>query len=564
MLGQTHFGMLLLLGIAVIGGILSALFVRRLNIPQVLGYLLVGVLIGESGLKLVHLSDIASLRSLNYFALGIIGFLVGSEIRFATMKKYGRQFSAIMLGEGLGAFFLVAVPSGLIVFLLFGNLAAALAAAVVLGAIASATDPASTIDVLQEYRTAGILTTTVIAIVALDDALAMTLYGLGTSAARILTGQHVSMGSQVWRVTVELFGSVALGVSAGYLLDLVLHRARRSEYMLAFAIGILLLAIGAAQMMDMDVILATMSMGLVVGNAAPRRSEALIRLLRSASFPIYVLFFVLVGARLGISSMPSWLWLLVAVYVVGRTVGKMAGSFFGALVSRADPVVRRYYGMALFAQGGVAVGLSIMASQHLQDITLEGTLSLGDAIIFCITATTFVVQILGPPLVKLAVSRAGEIGRRVSEEDVVARWKVRDAMDEGMDVVRENTPIRMLFSLIPEGGYMFFPVTGEDGSVVGLVTFEQMREVVLHSSSWDWLVVSDLMVPLRDWLYSNAPLEDALATMRQLGTEQMLVLEDREHRIPAGILDLRTVNRRIRRQLLELRPETEPAGLSSG
>jgi len=163
-------------------------------------------------LKLFQVKKLLSLHLLIFFALGIIGFLVGAEIKFSTMKKYGKQFSAILLSEGLFAFALVGFFTGLILYIISGSFSIAIAGGMVFGAIASATDPASTLNVLQEYRAAGILTTTVIVIVALDDALAMTLYGLGSGIAQIASGSDISTYTILFNVMIELFGSVAIGI----------------------------------------------------------------------------------------------------------------------------------------------------------------------------------------------------------------------------------------------------------------------------------------------------------------------------------------------------------------
>ncbi len=544
-------GILLILGIAVSGGILSAVIVKRLSIPQVLGYLVMGIIIGDSGFKLVTRTDIQTLAPLNFFALGVIGFLVGSEIRFETFKKYGRQFSSILLAEGLFAFILVSTSISVIMYLLFKDLASAVAAGIVFGAIASATDPASTINVLWEYRSAGILTTTLVAIVALDDALAMTLYGIGSSVAQMLTGTNVSIAAQVVGVIVDLGGSLTLGFAAGMVLNFLLHRSRTRDYMLSLAIGVLLLCIGIAVMFHMDVILAAMMAGITVANSAPRRSREFLGLMQSFATPIYILFFVLVGARLGISSMPLWLWLIIGTYVLCRSVGKTAGAFIGARISKADRIVQTNTGLGLFAQGGVAVGLSIMASQHLQGVNLSSDLALGDAIIFGVTATTFIVQIAGPPLVKIAIKRAGEIGKKITEEDVIARWKVEDVTDKDVSAVAENAPLSLIFTRIPEAKYNFFPVIGENGKTVGLVTFEEIKDIVLDQSSWEWLVASDVMVPVRDYLYLNTPLDDALRSMKQLGVEQAPVFDSEETQKPAGVLDTRRVKQKIRQYLVE-------------
>ncbi|HPJ71630.1 MAG TPA: cation:proton antiporter, partial [bacterium] len=397
---------LALLGIGAFGGILGARLFQLLRIPQVVGYIAIGVLIGKSGIGLINDDSIATLGTFNLFALGLIGFLVGGELHGATFRKYGRQFSAILVGEGMGAFLLVGIPVTLLCWHFLGNLPLAVASGIVFGSISSATDPASTIDVLWEYRSRGILTTSLVAIVALDDALAMTLYGFGTSIASILTGGEVSLQAVAGRIAVELFGAIALGVGMGFFLNPLLRWLRRKEQTLVLALAILLLVIGISSVSGMDIILATMALGVTLTNLAPRRSEELFSLIQMLSKPIYVIFFVLVGARLGIGEMPGWFWLVIAVYVVARSLGKLYGARLGGYVSQAPPTVTRYCGYGLFAQGGVAVGLSIMAAHHLGEIPAGEGLSLGDMIISAVTATTLIVQVIGPSMVKFAIRAA--------------------------------------------------------------------------------------------------------------------------------------------------------------
>jgi len=437
-------GILLIFGICVFGGILSALVMKRLSIPQVLGYIIAGIIIGESGFHLVTLDVVQQLRSFNYFALGIIGFLVGSEIKFTTLKKYGKQFSAILIAEGVLAFVLVGIAVFLIMWYVTRSFPISLATGIVFGAISSATDPASTIDVLWEYRTAGILTTTLIAIVALDDALAMTLYGLGTSIAQILSGSAVSISKILYQIGIELLGSILLGIISGFILNLILHKFVHKEQMLASAISLLLLNIWVAVVLNMDIILLTMAMGITLVNTAPKRSEYIINLIKNFSTPLYVLFFVLVGARLSINNMPAWLWAIALFYVLFRSLGKMSGAYLGARISGSADVVRKYAGFGLFAQGGVAIGLSIMATQHLHNIKIQNGMLLSDVIIFGITTTTFIVQVIGPTMVKFAVKKAGEIGKNVTEQDIIEKLRVQDVITNKSIPIPENTVLASL------------------------------------------------------------------------------------------------------------------------
>jgi Kef-type K+ transport system membrane component KefB len=549
---HIELGVLAILGICVAGGIVGAWIFQKLNLPQVVGYIVVGVLIGDTGFGLMHPADIQSLQPFNNFALGLIGFLVGGELSGSIFKKYGRQFTLILLGEGLAAFLLVGFFSSLIVYLVCHNWVTALAAGVVFGAIASATDPASTIDVLWEYRSAGVLTTAIVAIVALDDALAMTLYGLGTSVATILTqGGGESVGVTLMHTGIELVGAIVLGVASGFALDALLNYLPQNEKRLGISIGVLMVCIGLAVAFHMDVILATMAVGIVLINRAPNRSKKLFETVRSFSTPIYIIFFVLVGARLSLGSMPAWLWALVAAYVVMRSLGKWIGAYWGGKWSKAETPVRNYMGMALFAQGGVAVGLSIVASHNLQHIQVTESLTLGDMIIFTVTATTLCVQLIGPAFARLAIQKAGETGRNITEEDIMAELKVADVVDTGIVPLNNGTPLETVVQHFAEQDTFVYPVVTTDGKISGVLTFDNLKELLTDRDTWQWLVVGDVMQPVRHRLSSDMNLAEALKEMGNNQIESLPVVDSADSEKLVGVLEQRSARRAVGAELVK-------------
>ncbi|HEY5621567.1 MAG TPA: cation:proton antiporter [Pontiella sp.] len=550
-------GVLALLGICVAGGIIGAWVFQKLGVPQVVGYIVIGVLIGDTGFGLLHPGDIAALQPFNNFALGLIGFLVGGELSGSIFRKYGKQFTLILLGEGLASFLLVGLFSTLIIYLVCHNWITAIAAGVVLGAIASATDPASTIDVLWEYRSAGVLTTAIVAIVALDDALAMTLYGLGTSLANILTqgGGH-SVGAALAHTGIELVGAIVLGIVCGFVLDAMMQYLPQNEKRLGMSIGVLMVCIGLAVAFGMDVILATMAVGVVLINRAPNRSKKLFETVRSFSTPIYIIFFVLVGARLSLGRMPAWIYLLVFFYVLMRSLGKWVGAWWGGRMSKAEKTVRANMGMALFAQGGVAVGLSIVASHNLQHIEVVEGMSLGDMIIFTITTTTLCVQLIGPAFARLAIRRAGEIGRNVTEEDIMAELKVADVVDTGVVPLLEGTPLEAVVHNFAEQDTFVYPVVGSDGTIIGVLTFDMLKELLIDRDTWQWLVVGDVMQPLRHRLASSMNLGEALEEMRNNQLEAIPVVESDENAKLYGVLDMRAARRSVGAELVRRKTVT--------
>lgn len=544
--------LLLLFGIAIFGGMFGGYLSQRLRIPQVVGYIAVGLLLGQSGLNLVGAADIATLESVNLFALGIIGFLVGGELELESFRRYGKQFSWILISEGLAAFLLVGGSTFLMLTFVAGlSLPAALAAAILFGAIASATDPASTMDVLWEQRAKGVLALSLTAIVALDDALAMALYGFGTTAAHIIAGGDGSFAVELERVVLELGGAVVLGALFALLMTGIFRAIHQAERISVVAIGLLFLLVSVASGLNLDIILASMIFGFATRNLAPHRSSKLFTFLQSVSPVIYVLFFVFVGARINLASMPLWLWATVGVYVLFRTLGKWGGAMIGARIAGSDTVVRRYLGMGLLSQGGVAIGLAIVASQRLGHIEAAGGATLGDLIISAITASTLIVQLIGPPFVKFAVTRANENNRRISEEDVIAQTSLEEVITVDMPTVTEATSLAEAIDLFGKSNADALPVVGQNGEVQGYFTLDSFKEVLSDRESWSWLLVSDTQ-GLREpaLLSSDRSVAEAYRLMMDSELESVAVVDSAEPKRLIGIVELRKLRSRIRQKLL--------------
>ena len=556
---SINLGILFILGASILGGLVGASFFQKLRVPQVVGFIIIGLIVGDNGLKVVTHKDVTDLQPLTLFALGIIGFLVGGELKAENFRKYGRQFLAILLGEGVTAFVLVGLFSSLFMYIIFGNLSIAFAAGIVFGAVASATDPASTISVLWEYRSLGVLTTTITAIVALDDALAMILYGLATGLVKMLAGVSGSVAFEMVKVLLELLGAAVLGLIGAWILRFLLLRVKLLYQNFAFAIGLLLLLIGIAVYADVDVILTSMTMGCILVNLLPKRSGSLFESVRSYSTPIYVLFFVLAGARLSITQMPGWLWGIVIIYVVGRSIGKVFGAYMGARWTGSELAVRRYLGMALFAQGGVAIGLSIMASHYLSGVKVEENLMLGDVVIFGIAATTLIVQLFGPPMVKVALKLSGESGRNVTREDVIESWTAADVMDKNVITLNESDPIAKAAQMFFKHDYLVYPVVDRQNRMAGVLSLQNLKDVLSNPDSWAWLLVSDVMIPIQYKVFSSSALKEVLEQLYELNIDQVPVVSAGNGDVPIGFIDRAKVREHIdievfrRRQAIELK-----------
>lgn len=559
MLEGIDHGILTILGAAIFSGVLGAGLFQRIRVPLVTGYIIVGLIIGESGFRWAGQEDVAKLQMFNLFALALIGFLVGSELKWDIFKTRGKQLVAILLFEGVGAFLVVGSIASLIVYLALGNLPGAIAAGLIFGAIASATDPASTMGVLWECRSRGPLTTTLIAVVAMDDALAMTLYAFGASFAQMLTGQGLTIAAEVKVIVTELGGAILLGSTSGGIMVVLLRRMKKLEQAQAVTLGLIFMLMGICVAAHFDVIIAAMMMGVVLTNAVPRRSHELFTQIASFATPIYVLFFVLAGARMALGNMPPWMWLLVVAFIVSMSGGKILGSYVAARMTGAPPTVRKYAGYGLLVQGGIAVGLAMMASAHLSDVPLAEGLMLGDLIIVTITATTFIVQLVAPALIKLAVHRAGEAGRDVTEEDIVQSLQVKDVMASDVEAVQEGAPLTQVFEQFAAQDHLQLPVVNREGVVTGVVTLDKLRDVFANQDTWAWLVAGDVSVRMYDVICPDDPLGPVMERMRDTGSEEFIVVTARENGKLAGLINGRRTRKEINHQLLEKQHDADLA-----
>jgi NhaP-type Na+/H+ or K+/H+ antiporter len=313
-----------------------------------------------------------------------------------------------MLAEGLGSFVVVTA----LVALLTGNIPLAL----LLGALSSATAPAATVDVLWEYDARGPLTTTILGIVALDDALALILFGFAIELARsMLEGHVLSVQTGLVAPLIDIGGALLLGLGVGFVMKWLIRRPHDRDDLLVLVLGAILLVAGLAHSLHVSLILAEMALGSTLTNLAPNSSRKAFEVVQSVTRPIYILFFILVGARLQIDLLPT-MGVLGLVYVAARSGGKMGGAWLGGTVTRAPTAVRRYLGLSLFSQAGVAVGLALAIAQEFSHEGPEAQAT-GSLVVNVIAATTFIVQVIGPPFVKFAISRAGEIPDHSPRED---------------------------------------------------------------------------------------------------------------------------------------------------
>ncbi|MCK4752681.1 MAG: cation:proton antiporter [Planctomycetes bacterium] len=539
----SHLNLILLIGLAVFGGTFGARFFQKFHIPQVIGFVAVGIILGPL-LKIISPQTVQILEPFNLFALGIIGFMIGGELKKEVFVKFGKQVLAILLFEGLVAFLMVGLLSFLVA-LYFYNWQTALAISVVLGAICAATDPASTTNVLWEYKTRGPLTTMLTAIVALDDALALILYIISVSIAGFVTGHQENGGliALTFESLYEIFGSLGLGVSAGLILRWLVKLTDDNEKILIFSLSIIMTNIGLAAGAHLDSILAAMAMGVTLINLSPRRGLKSFELVRKFSPPIYVLFFVIIGARLNISNMNTLIWLLVAAYLVGSIVGKTVGARWGAAYSNAVPTVKKYLGFCLYQQGTIAIALLIMASHRF-----EG--SIRDTLLSVIIIGVFVLQFIGPLCVKWSAKKAGEVGLNITEEDLIGSYAVADVMNKKAPVLSPGMSLSEVIKVVSTTTSSYYTIIDKNKKIVGAITLDGIRNTFTTLELNDWLVALDIAEPVIAKATPQLPLAEALEKATRLGLDSMPVVASKKTDEFVGLLDCLTVRRQLSAEVL--------------
>ncbi len=401
-------GLFLLLGFA--GGRVA----KRLRFPAVTGYIIVGLIIGPHLLRLVPEDMVESLAPLTNFALGLIALTIGGRLNINGLKKLGKSISYITMGEITVSFLMVS--SSVFLFSLFflprfsGQSAAyslrtfVLPLALLLGAIAPATAPAATIAVINEYKAKGPLTDTLLAVVAIDDAFGIILFGLVFALSEILVGKG---GSNPLKVIlggfIDIFGSVSLGLIVGLALGSFARFLRERNELLIIVLGTVMFTTGVAALLDLSLLLANMAAGFILINKA-KRSQRIFGTVATIDMPVYVAFFVLAGAHLDWKILFT-VGLLGLVYLFTRGYGQILGAKWGAARAGAPDMVRKYLGFGLIPQAGVAIGLVLLIQQESSFQAFSGIIST------VVLAGVVVNEIVGPLLTKMAIIKSGEAGK---------------------------------------------------------------------------------------------------------------------------------------------------------
>ena len=395
------------IAIMLLCGFLMTRITKKLKLPNVTAYIVVGILIGPFCLNLIPQTIIEGTEFLADIALAFIAFSTGEFFKFSKLKNNAGKVVVITLAEALTA-------SVFVFILTFWILRLNLAFSIVLAALASATAPASTMMTIRQTKAKGDFVDTLLQVVAYDDIVALLAYSIAISiAVSSSTGAAVGIGDIIIPILKNL-GVLALGGAFGFLMKLLIQKKRSTDNRLIIAIALLFAFCGICAALGVSPLLGCMSMGTVYINVTD--DDKLFKQLNYFSPPILLLFFVRSGLSFDLNALikPSGtiggvpLLLIGVLYFIVRILGKYAGAFFGCLFVKKPKETRNYFGLALIPQAGVAIGLAAIGARALGGES-------GNALQTVILASSVLYELIGPACAKLSLYLSKSYSTKLEE-----------------------------------------------------------------------------------------------------------------------------------------------------
>ncbi|HHX55893.1 MAG TPA: cation:proton antiporter [Clostridiales bacterium] len=365
---------------------------KKINLPNVTGYLIIGLLIGPYCLGIFSHETISIFSIIPDIALGFIAFSIGAEFNLSYLKKVGKSPIIISTIQGFGVAIFVTL-----VLVITGN---DFSFSLLLGAIASATAPAATLMVIRQYKAKGPVTSMLLPVVAIDDAIAIMAFSISAAIANALNSpEGLSFANAVVNPLTEILGAMLFGAVLGLIMTLLTKWFTGRGNRLSVVIVFILIGVGVSNSLGLSSLMTCMTMSALYVNIS-NVSDKVFEQVDRFTPPLFMLFFFISGADLDISVIPT-VGLVGLLYILARAIGKILGTYLGAEVAKAEPVIKKYLGLTMLPQAGVAIGLSAIAMDVVPQY--------GVAIRTIVLSATVIYELTGPVITKLALKKAGEI-----------------------------------------------------------------------------------------------------------------------------------------------------------
>ncbi len=371
---------------------------EKFHLPAITGFIIAGFVLGKSCTQIIHPHMELYLTSVTEIALGIIALTIGSEFSIQKLKRLGWKIMLVTLFEQMFAF--VFVSLGLML------LKIPTVNALLFGAIASATAPATTVVIVRSLRVRGEFVDYLYGVVALDDAGCILLFSIVFALVSILIGAGTSaeVGMMIGKGLLSIVYALLIGLLGGVALHAVTTKQRHSNELMILSFGMIFLTTAVAISLHLSPLLSNMMVGAVIINLSPR-NERIVRVFEPLTPPLYAAFFAIAGTELEIGMISSIGVLTIGfAYVIFRGIGKYFGASIGSAIVRAPQKVRKFMGLCLLPQAGVAIGLVLflettpVLSSLPEDVATSLTM-LTNVVLFSV----FINEVVGPPLSKLGL-----------------------------------------------------------------------------------------------------------------------------------------------------------------
>lgn len=365
---------------------------KKISLPNVTGYLIAGLIAGPYCLKLYNSENLDALSIITNVALGFIAFSIGGEFKLSSLKQLGAKIFVITVFEAVGASVLVITTLVLLKF--------PLTLALVLGAIASATAPAATLMVVRQYKAQGPVTSTLLPVVAIDDAVCLMLFSILSSVAKSLESEGgFNLYQTILKPIIEIVLSLVIGFVLGIVLSIGTRFFKSRANRISLVVTAVFLGVGISDKFGLSSLLLCMAIGAALANYSPV-SDPVMDGSERWTPPLFMLFFVISGAQFNFSVLKT-VGAVGVIYILMRSFGKYFGAMLGCKIAGTEKTVRQYLGITLLPQAGVAIGMA--------QLSLTVVPEYGEQIRAVVLCATLVYELVGPLLTKLSLQKAGEI-----------------------------------------------------------------------------------------------------------------------------------------------------------
>jgi Kef-type K+ transport system membrane component KefB len=559
------------MGLLLLAAVLAGLVAQRLHVPKVTAYLLVGVLLGPQVLKAIPHGNFEYYLPLERLAMSLVLFGMGCHFTLSHVRRIIRPVLRLLAGEA--SFTFVLVSGGL--FIAYGFWSGlgmnAWQPAVLFGALAVATAPATTVLVLKESQAEGPMTEYVTALVALNNLTAVVLFEVLFLAVFLTNGTaQIPVHRELAIFAGVLAGSILLGGAAGLVMSYGCGLLAQRSW-LVMLVGITTLTLGVCETLDIPYLLTFLAMGVTVANTSDRPQDLSDELDRWTGL-LCVVFFVVHGAELDLRALLA-AGAIGAAYIGLRSAGKYLGIYFAAGSRHEDAYIRPWLGLTMLSQAGAAIALASLAAESGIKI---GDFNLGEQLLSIILGTVVIFELTGPILLRMSLIRAGEvpvsqaiyhsttnpleelrlIGNRVMVALGFTPWGGRAPEDITVGQMMRRFPkaipatanFEEVVDFIEHSQDNTYPVVGPDGELIGIIRYSHLRNALFDADLGSLVRAADLAIPCPRLLHPDDPLTQTWVHFRHGLDDGIPVVTREEPQQLVGLLKRRDLYRMFSRR----------------